>query len=134
MEKIKGEILLYITPPDKTYVIDNYFSQGASRVACSLEVLDDKLAASITPGKREFTTKERHFDALTYIAEKGIIPSASIWMHFCKPVNGSMKAPDVEYLGAVKEILAELYTKYDLSSAGDCGLNVCVERDIKKMG
>lgn len=32
LDKIKGEILLYITPPDKTYMIDNYFSQGASRV------------------------------------------------------------------------------------------------------
>lgn len=162
LERIKGEILLYITPPDKTYVIDNYFSQGASRVACSLEVWDDKLAASITPGKRKFTTKERHLDALTYISEKygpgkafsnfiiglepletlkegatylaerGVIPSASIWMPFGKPVNGSMKTPDVEYFRAVKEIFGDLYSKYNLSPAGGCGLNVCIERDIKK--
>lgn len=70
LKNINGEILLYITPPDKTHVIDNYFELGASRIACSLEVWDDRLASSITPGKREITTKERHLDALTYIAEK----------------------------------------------------------------
>lgn len=160
-QNIKGEILLYITPPDKQEVIDRYFALGADRIACSLEVWDDQRAAVITPGKREFTTKQRHLDALTYIAEKygpgkafsnfiiglepldtlrdgatylaerGIIPSASIWMPFGKPVMGSMKTPDVDYYRAVKEMFAELYIKYDLKPAGKCGLNVCVERDIR---
>lgn len=31
---------------------------------------DDKKANIITPGKREFTGKERHLEALTYIADK----------------------------------------------------------------
>ena len=64
------ELLLYITPPEQHAVIDRYFSMGASRIACCLEVWDDRLAERITPGKRSFTTKQRHLDALTYIAEK----------------------------------------------------------------
>lgn len=159
-KNIRGEILLYITPPEKTEVIDRYFRLGASRIACSLEVWDDALGASITPGKRLFTTKRRHLDALTYIAEtygpgkafsnfiiglepleslaegaawlaeRGIIPSASVWMPFGKPVNGSMRPPELEYYRRVKEMLAQLYVKYALEPAGGCGLNVCVERDI----
>lgn len=159
-ESIKGEILLYITPPKKTDVIDRYFELGADRIACSLEVWDDARAKEITPGKRAFTTKERHLSALEYIAEKhgpgkafsnfiiglesletlregasylaerGIIPSASVWMPFGKPVMGSMKAQDLDYYRAVKEMLVELYVKYGLKPAGGCGLNVCIERDI----
>ncbi|MBO4330624.1 MAG: hypothetical protein J5827_00960 [Oscillospiraceae bacterium] len=157
---LKGELLLYITPPERHDVIDRYFEMGASRIACSLEVWDDRLGESITPGKRLFTTKQRHLDALTYIAEKygpgksfsnfiiglepfeslregatylaerGVIPSASIWMPFGKPVNGSMKPASLEYFRKVKDMLAELYVKYGLEPSGCCGLNVCVERDI----
>lgn len=157
---LKNELLLYITPPEAHDVIDRYFDMGASRIACSLEVWDDKLAESITPGKRQFTTKQRHLDALTYIvnkygpgkafsnfiiglepfetlkegatflAERGVIPSASVWMPFGKPVNGSVKPASLDYFRRTKDMLAELYLKYDLEPAGCCGLNVCVERDI----
>lgn len=157
---LTGELLLYITPPEKLELIDRYFEMGASRIACSLEVWDDKLAESITPGKRSFTTKQRHLDALTYIAEKygpgrsfsnfiiglepfetlkegatylaerGVIPSASVWMPFGKPVNGSMKPASLDYFRRVKDLFGELYIKNNLEPAGCCGLNVCVERDI----
>ena len=159
-DALKGELLLYITPPERHDVIDRYFDLGASRIACSLEVWDDRLGESITPGKRSFTTKELHLDALTYIADKygpgksfcnfiiglepfetlkegatylaerGVIPSASVWMPFGKPVNGSMKPASLEYFRKTKDMLAELYVKYKLEPAGCCGLNVCVERDI----
>lgn len=159
-DRLTGEILLYITPPKEREVIDRYFEMGADRIACSLEVWDDRLAEVITPGKREFTTKRRHLDALTYIAEKygpgrafsnfiiglepfetlkegaeylaerGVIPSASVWMPFGKPVMGSMKPPNLSYYRQVKELFGELYIKYGLEPAGGCGLNVCVERDI----
>ncbi len=159
-DKIKGEILLYITPPKETEVIDRYFEMNADRIACSIEVWDDNRAAVITPGKREFTTKKRHLDALEYIAEtygpgkafsnfiigledfdtlkagacylaeRGIIPSASVWMPFGKPVMGSMKPASLDYFRRVKELFAELYMKYQLNPAGCCGLNVCVEKDI----
>ena len=160
---LKGELLLYITPPKERDVIDRYFAMGASRIACSLEIWDDTRANVITPGKREFTTKQRHLDALTYIterygpgkafsnfiiglepietltegatylAERGIIPSASVWMPFGKPVMGSMKPPSLDYYRRAKNMLAELYVKYNLEPAGCCGLNVCVERDIWRL-
>ena len=160
-EKMNGEILLYITPPEDTKLIDRYFALGAGRIACSLEVWDDAAAEIVTPGKRAYTTKERHLNALCYIAEKfgpgkafsnfviglepleslregavwlaerGIIPSASVWMPFGKPVRGSLKPPDLDYFREVKEMLAELYVRYSLYPAGNCGLNVCIEKDIR---
>jgi hypothetical protein len=159
-ENISGEILLFITPPERFDVIDHYFSLGVDRIICSVEVWDDSRAEIITPGKREFTTKKRHLDALKYIAEKygpgkamcnlivglesietfqegatwlaqnGIFPNASIWMPFGKPVMGSMTPPDLNYFRKVKEFLTELYLKYNLEPECGCGSNTCVERDI----
>jgi len=157
---LSGETLLYITPPKNNDYIDEYFALGADRIACSIEVWDKERAKIITPGKIHFTTRERHLKSLeyttekygkgkafsnfiiglesfetlkegaTYLAERGIIPSASVWVPMGKPVMGSMKAPDLDYFRRVKEMLAELYTKYELTPAGGCGLNVCVEKDI----
>ena len=159
-DAVKGEILLYITPPEDRTLIDDYFSMGADRIACSLEVWDMDLARQITPGKIEFTGRQRHLDVLEYTAEKfgpgrafsnfiiglesietlregaeylaqrGVIPTASIWMPMGRPVMGTMKAPDIDYYRRVKEMFAELYTKYRLEPAECCGLNVCMERDI----
>ncbi len=67
-----------------------------------------------------------------WLAERCVIPSASVWMPFGKPVNGSMKGAELVYFRRVKEMLAELYVKYPLEPAGCCGLNVCVERDIRR--
>ena len=158
--KIKGEILLYITPPKDKTLIDEYFKLGASRIACSLELWDEELAKTVTPGKISFTTRERHLDALEYIAknygtgkafsnfiigiesfeslkegaeylaQRGIIPTASIWMPMGRPVNKTMQTPTVEYYQKVKELLADLYQKYNLEPTECLGLNVCMERDI----
>lgn len=161
---ITGELLLYITPPREEKLIDEYFRLGASRIACSLEVWDSERAKLITPGKMEFTTRKRHLDIMeytvqkygvgkafsnfiiglesfetlkegaSYLAERGIIPTASIWMPMGKPVMGTMKAPNIDYYRRVKELFAELYCKYDLEPAECCGLNVCMERDIWRYG
>ena len=158
--KLSGEILLYITPPKNNDYIDEYFALGADRIACSIEVWDNERAKIITPGKIHFTSRERHLKSLeyiaekygknkafsnfiiglesfetlkegaTYLAERGITPAPSIWVPLGKPVMGSMKAPRLDYFRKVKEMLAELYTKYELTPAGECGLNVCVGRDI----
>jgi hypothetical protein len=37
-ENIKGDILLYITPPRDLSIIDEYFQLGADKIACSLEL------------------------------------------------------------------------------------------------
>lgn len=158
--KLSGEILLYITPPEEMALVDEYFALGASRIACSLEVWDEARARIITPGKMEYTTRQRHLQTLeyvaekhgpgkafsnfiiglesldtlregaTYLAERGIIPSASIWMPMGRPVMKSMQAPDVDYYRRVKELFAELYQRYQLEPPGCRGLNVCMERDI----
>lgn len=157
---ISGEILLYITPPEKLTSIDDYFALGTSRIATSLEVWDENLASEITPGKIAFATRDRYLKAMeytvrkhgpgsafsnfiigiepfeslrdgaTYLAERGIIPTASVWMPMGRAVQGSMKAPDVDYYRRVKELFAELYRKNKLEPADCCGLNVCIERDI----
>jgi hypothetical protein len=157
-----NEILLYITPPKANALLDEYFALGASRIACSLELWDEEKAKIVTPGKMDFTTRERYLDALTYIADKhgpgsafsnfiigiedfetlrtgatelascGILPSASVWMPMGRPVLGSMSPPGVDYYRRVKELFAELYVKYSLFPPETRGLNVCIERDIRK--
>ena len=155
-----GELLLYITPPTDLSLIDRYFVLGASRIACSIEVWDINLASDITPGKIKITGRDKHLRALEYIvqkyghgkafsnfiigiedfstlaegsnrlAERGILPAASVWMPMGRPVQGSMKAPNVDYYRRVKELFAELYTKYGLEPTKSRGLNVCIEREI----
>jgi hypothetical protein len=157
---LAGETLLYITPPQDTETIDRYFSLGASRVACGIEVWDIGRAREITPGKINLTGRDRHLRVLEYIAakyggakafsnfvigiedfttlaqgakwlaERGILPTASVWMPMGRPVQGSMKAPDVDYYRRVKELFAELYMKHKLEPPESRGLNVCIERDI----
>jgi len=157
---LDGELLLYITPPADNGLIDEYFTRGADRIACSLEVADEALAEKITAGKMTFTTRERHIDALTYIAatygpgkafsnfiigiepfeslekgaralaERGVLPTSSTWMPMGRPVQGNMTPPDLDYYRRVKELFAELYTGYGLEPPVTRGLNVCTERDI----
>ena len=158
--KLSGEILLYITPPKDPLVIDSYLAAGGDRIGASLEVWDEALAAEITPGKIAYTTRERHLSLLeytaekfgpsvafsnfiigiepfeslregaTYLAERGILPTASVWMPMGRPVRGSMKTPGIEEYRRVKELFAELYSKYGLVPPSSRGLNVCIERDI----
>ncbi|MDR2360395.1 MAG: hypothetical protein LBD85_03815 [Oscillospiraceae bacterium] len=157
------EVLLYITPPADIALTDEYFALGATRIACSLEVWDTDRARRITPGKIEYTTRQRHLDVLeyvagkfgagtafsnfiiglepfeslkegaSYLAERGIIPGASVWMPMGRPVMGSMSAPELDYYRRVIDLFGELYERYNLEPAGCCGLNVCMEKDIWKL-
>ena len=156
------EVLLYITPPKDRAVADLYFELGASRIACSLEVWDIEKAKEITPGKINRTGRENYLQMLEYIAQKhgpakafsnmiigieefdslaegaswlaerGILPTASIWMPMGRPVQGSMKPPELDYYRRTKEHFAELYVKYGLKPPVSRGLNVCIEQDIWK--
>jgi hypothetical protein len=154
------EILLYITPPANAARILDYYEMGATRIACSLEVWDLEKAAQVTPGKIAHTTRERTLAALelaaektgpakafsnliigiegldtlaegaAWLAERGILPSASVWMPMGRPVLGTMKAPDLVYYQRAKDMLAELYMRHGLVPPAGRGLNVCVETDI----
>ena len=162
IENSVGETLLFITPPADISLIDSYFALGASRIACSIEVWDMNRAIEITPGKVKITGRDRHLQVLEYIAQKyghgkafsnfiigiedfdtlsagavwlaerGIMPTASVWMPMGRPVQGSMQAPDVDYYRRVKELFAELYTKHGLEPTKSRGVNVCIEREIWK--
>ena len=102
-----------ICPNALTYIADKY---GPGKSFCNFII-----------GLEPFETLK---EGATYLAERGVIPSASVWMPFGKPVKGSMKPASLEYFRKTKDMLAELYVKYKLEPAGCCGLNVCVERDI----
>lgn len=159
LKNIRGEVLVYTTPPSDPKMIDQVFDAGADRVACSLEVWDEKLAKIITPGKWKFTGRKRQLDCLEYIsneygpnkacssfvvgvepgesylagaeylASRGIVPIASIWIPFGRPVMGKMQAPGLDYYRKIKEGLAEVYVKYGIEPPGGLGLNVCLCRD-----
>jgi hypothetical protein len=160
LNNIPGEVLVYTTPPANPEAVDQVFEAGASRIACSLEVWSEELGQTITPGKRKFSGSQRYLDCLKYIARKygpnkacssfvvgiepvdsylegaeylaayGIVPIASIWIPFGRPVMGRMKPPGLHYYRKVKEGLAEIYAKYRVEPPGSIGLNVCVCRDI----
>lgn len=99
--------------PMLTYIAERY---GPGKAFCNFII-----------GLEPFETLR---EGAAYLAERGVIPSASVWMPFGKPVNGSMKPASLDYFRRTKEMLSELYMKYGLEPAGCCGLNVCVERDI----
>ncbi len=159
-ENIDGEVLVYTTPPTDPTLLDHLFDAGADRVAMSLEIWDEKLATKIMPGKMKYTGRKRHFDALEYVAGKygknkaccnfiiglepaesilegaeymasgGIVPVASVWIPFGRPVLGSIKTPDIEYYKMVADGLAKIYSEYSIIPPGEKGLNVCICRDI----
>jgi hypothetical protein len=160
MKNIAGEILVYTTPPSDPTEVDQLFSAGVDRIACSLEVWDEDLARIITPGKWKFAGRQRFLDCLTYIAKRygpnracssfvvglepaetyleaartlaseGIVPIASIWIPFGRPVQGRMQAPELDYYRKVKEGLSVIYEKYGIVPPGSNGLNVCLCRDV----
>jgi hypothetical protein len=139
--------------------VDQVFEAGADRVACSLEVWDQELAKIITPGKAKFLGRQRQLNCLTHIADKygpnkacssfvvglepaesylagaeflamrGIVPIASIWIPFGRPVMGIYQAPGLDFYRRVKEGLAAIYEKYRVVPPGSVGLNVCICRD-----
>jgi hypothetical protein len=124
---ISGEILVYTTPPSDPAMVDQIFAAGADRISCSIEIWNEDLAKIIMPGKSKFTGRKRHLDCLEYIAQKygpgkacsnfligvepaesclegaaflaakGVVPIASVWIPFGRPVMNSMQAPDLDY-------------------------------------
>lgn len=151
--------MLYTTPPHDPRLVDQLFQAGADRIACSLEIWDENLAKEIMPGKAKYTGRKRHLDCLEYIAgqygqnkacssfvvgvepaesylegaeylaSRGIVPIASVWVPFGSPVLGNMQAPGLRFYRQVKNGLAGIYAKYGIEPPGGKGLNVCMCRD-----
>lgn len=162
MENIKGEVLVYTSPPANPSDIDMVFDAGADRVACDIEVWDLELAKLITPGKIKFAGRDRQLATLDhiaesygankacsafvvgvepaekflegarYLAERGIVPIASIWLPHGKPVLGQTEAPGLEFYHKVICGLAGIYEEYGVEPPGNAGFNVCLCRDAWK--
>ena len=160
LKNIPGEILVYTTPPSDPAEVDRLFSAGADRVVCSLEVWDEQLARVVTPGKWKFAGRQRFLNCLKYIAKRygpnracssfvvglepvetyleaaktlasdGIVPIASIWLPFGRPVQGRMQTPGLDYYRKIKEGLARVYETFGIVPPGSNGLNVCMCRDV----
>ena len=156
---IPGEVLVYTSPPADPAVIDDVFAAGADRVACDMEVWDEKLAGRICPGKAKFAGRERFLNTLVhisekfgpskacsafvvgvepaesflsaarYLAERGIVPIASIWLPHGRPVEGKTEAPGLDYYRRVLDGLAEIYDTHGCEPPGKTGFNVCLCRD-----
>jgi len=157
--EITGEIVVYMTPPTDPADVDKIFEAGVDRISCSLEIWSEKLAEAIMPGKMKYTGRKRHLECLNYIAEKygpnkacsnlligveplesalagaaylaamGVVPIASVWIPFGRPVMGSMSGQDLDYYRNFINGLAGIYAKYNIVPPGGTGLNVCICRD-----
>ena len=160
MKNIPGEVVVYLTPPKQSESIDELFEAGADRLSCSLEIWDEELAAKIMPAKMRITGRKRHLDSLHYIASAygknkacsnfivglepldrvlegaeycashGIVPIASVWIPFGRPVQDSMRGPDLAYYQTFKTEMMRIYQQYEIVPPGAKGLNVCIDRDI----
>jgi len=160
MKNIPGEVVVYCTPPKDPKSIDDLFAAGADRLSCSLEIWDEELAAKIMPAKMRITGRKRHLDSLHYIADTygknkacsnfivgleplervlegaeycashGIVPIASVWIPFGRPVMDSMKGQDLQYYQTFKTEMARIYKQYGIVPPGGQGLNVCMDRDV----
>jgi hypothetical protein len=160
LKNVKGEVLVFTTPPNDPKMLDQVFDAGADRIACSVEVWDEGLAQAITPGKWRFTGRKRTLDALKYMAKEygpnkacstfvvgvepvesflkgaeylsseGIVTIASLWIPFGRPVMGKSRPPALGYYRRVKEGLAGIYDKYGIKPPGGAGFNVDIDKDI----
>jgi len=159
-EKIPSEISVFTSPPADPGLIDCLFEAGADRVACDIEVWDEKLAERICPGKAQSSSRQRHLKTLQHIADKhgpnkacsafvvglepvesflsgaeflasrGIVPIVSIWMPHGRPVLGKSEAPGLGYYRIVRDGIAEIFDKYAIQPPGGAGFNVCLCRDV----
>lgn len=159
-DAIKGEILVYVSPTISKEGIDAIYEAGASRVSMSVEIWDRSLAEKIMPGKSMWVERDKHLEILTqvakergkgsicsnfivgleplesllegarYLGSKGVVPIASVWIPFGRPVEKSMKAPPLDYYRQVISAFKEIYEEFGIAPPGERGLNVCMCRDI----
>ena len=159
LKNIPGEMLIYTSPPEDPIIIDSIMEGGADRIACDMEVWDEEIVKKVCPGKAKFTGRNRQIRTLEYIADKygpnkscsafvigvepaecflegavylaerGIVPIASVWIPHGMPVMGKSEAPGLDFYRRVKNELAEIYAKYQCEPPGDAGFNVCLCRD-----
>jgi len=161
-ENVGGETVVYATPPKQPESVDALFAAGADRVSMSFEIWDEDLARVVMPGKARAVDRARHLECLEhaaathgpgsvcsnfivglepaesclegaeYLAARGIVPIASVWIPFGRPVLGSMRTPDLDFFRRIKRGLAGIYERYGLEPPGGTGLNVCMCKDVHR--
>jgi DNA-binding PadR family transcriptional regulator len=159
LKNVKGEVLIYTTPPSDPRQVDKLFAAGADRVACDLELWDQRLVRQVCPGKTKWTGRQRHLDALLHVAQTqgpgkacstfvvglepaesflagaehlaahGVVPIPSIWMAYGLPAVQATVRTDLAFFRKVRRGLAEIYEKYRTQPPGREGFNVCLCRD-----
>jgi len=164
MDRIPGEILVFVSPTIDKAGIDRIYEAKADRVSMSLEIWDIDLAKRIMPGKMTHVDRQSHVEILKQIAKErgrgkicsnfiigleppesvlagaeylgthGIVPIASVWIPFGRPVENSMKAPDLPYYREVIAGFDRIYRTQEITPPGARGLNVCMCRDIYLAG
>ncbi|GHU55608.1 hypothetical protein FACS189411_04410 [Bacteroidia bacterium] len=65
----KVPTIIFLTPPANVKQLDRLFEAGVSRIACDMDIWDEKLFNKICPGKAEINTRQRYLDALYYMAD-----------------------------------------------------------------
>lgn len=160
IDTISGEILVYVSPTINKKGIDLIYKAKATRVSMSVEIWDLELAQKIMPGKMSQLDRTTHLEILKQVAlEKGwgnicsnfiigleplesllegahhlasigVVPIASVWIPFGRPVENSMKAPELSYYKRVIEEFNSIYQTHNVVPPGARGLNVCMCRDI----
>ena len=159
---IPGDMVLYLTPPKDLGLIDRYIELGADKLGMSIEVWNEDAARIVTPGKMDVTTRERHIRAWDYTvekfgpnyaftnfilgiepfedleagvrfaAERGVFPGGSVWVPMGTEVNGRIVPPGVDFYKRCKELLFEVYEKYDFVPA--CSMaNGDIEPDVYRL-
>lgn len=159
---LPGHMVLYLTPPRDKGLLDRYIELGADKMGISIEVWDGVLAQTITPGKIEFTTRERHLDAWDYVverhgpnyvftnfilgiepfeslergvravAERGVFPGGSVWVPMGALVGGRLVPPGIDFYKRCVELWLDVYDRYDFEPA--CSMaNGDIEPDVYRL-
>jgi hypothetical protein len=152
--------IIFLTPPKDVRLLDKLFDAGVGKIACDMDIWSEAIFSEYCPGKTKHTSRQRHLDALLYIADKygpnracsvfvvglepldsflegaaflaeqGIVPLPSPWMQYGISHRSLPPPPELEYYRRARRVLAKLYIDNDLVVPGTYGSSVCISRDI----
>ena len=151
---------IFLTPPKDIRLLEKLFDAGVGKIACDLDVWSETLFNEYCPGKTKHTTRQRHLDALlyiadkygpnraysvfvaglepidsllegfTYLAEHGIVPLPSPWMPYGVGEHSLPSPPGLDYYRTMRRETAKLYLKHNLVISCTIGSSVCLSSDI----
>jgi len=151
---------IFLTPPKDIRLLDKLFDAGVGKIACDLDVWSETLFDAYCPGKTKQTSRQRHLDALlyvadkygpnracsvfvaglepidsllagfTYLAEHGIVPLPSPWMPYGVSAHGLPDPPGLDYYRTMRRETAKLYIEHNLVISCTVGSSVCLSSDI----